>query len=66
MAASYEINPSEALEESEIQSNIIQLHSLIHEIDSQVHLISRQKERRGNCLKMLVHNFKVRIQESIM
>jgi hypothetical protein len=62
LSASYELNPGEIMEESEVQSHMIQLHSLLHQTDTQVHVISRQRDRRTKAWRMLVRNFKIRIQ----
>lgn len=43
LRSSYELNPTETLESSEIQTHIIQMHALLHHTDSQVHHLSRQK-----------------------
>lgn len=45
---------------------MIQLHSLLHQTDTQVHILARHRDRRNKALKMLVRNFKIRIQESIL
>jgi hypothetical protein len=66
LKASYELSPGERLEESEVQNQMIQLHSLLHSADAQVALLVRQRERRGKAMGMLVRNFKIRIQESML
>jgi hypothetical protein len=45
---------------------MIQLHSLLHQTDTQVHILARQRDRRGKAWRMIVRNFKIRIQESIL
>jgi hypothetical protein len=49
-----------------VQTHMIQLHSLLHQTDTQVHLLGRQRDRRGKAWRMIVRNFKIRIQESIL
>lgn len=45
---------------------MIQLHSVLHLTDAQVPFLSRQKDKRSKAMVMLVRNFKIRIQESIL
>jgi hypothetical protein len=41
---------------------MIQLHSLIHQTDTQVHRLTKQREKRAKSIVMLTRNFKIRIQ----
>ena len=66
LQAAYETQPSELLDESDIQSQMIQLHSMLHHSDAHVHCLTRQRERRNKAITMLVRNFKIRIQESML
>lgn len=50
------------LDDAEVQTQMIQLHSLLHQVDSQVHHLGRQRDKRAKSMKMLVRNFKIRIQ----
>ena len=45
---------------------MIQLHSLLHQSDAHIHCIGKHKERRAKAMNMLVRNFKIRIQESML
>ena len=49
-----------------MQSQMIQLHSLLHQSDAHIHCIGKHKERRAKAMNMLVRNFKIRIQESML
>jgi len=66
LRSSFEIDNSEKMDDEELQSQLIHLHSLLHQTDKQVLCLSKQKEKRNKSLKMLVRNFKIRIQESIL
>ena len=45
---------------------MMNLHSLLHNTDPQVPFLTRQKEKKQRALNMLVRNFKIRIQESML
>lgn len=42
------------------------LYSLLHQVDNQVPSLVTKKEKRAKAIHMLVRNFKIRIQESIL